>query len=51
MQNLAFNGSPNRTLRGKPLKRLKPFDAICTGLKPGVNDKHGRCKAAAFAEH
>jgi hypothetical protein len=34
------------------LKRLKPFDAIYTGLKPGVNDKRRRhCKAAVVAEH
>jgi len=47
-----FNGLLEHTQRGKPLKRLKPFGAKCTGLKPGVNDKHSRrCKAAAFAEH
>jgi hypothetical protein len=47
-----FNGLLDHTQRGKPLKRLKPFDAICTGLKPGVNDKRRRhCKAAVVAEH
>jgi hypothetical protein len=34
-----FNGLLEYTQRGKALKRLKPFGALCTWLKPGVNDK------------
>jgi hypothetical protein len=30
-----FNGLP---VTGKPLKRFSLFSAVCTGLKPGVNE-------------
>jgi hypothetical protein len=46
-----FNAFCEHT-RGKAVETAETFAAVCTGLKPGVNDKRGsHCKGAGFAEH